>query len=320
MEEKGIHKEKQEKVSKVEATDSIDSKKVSDSVKKAPQDKKKANKKSKRKHSTLCVVLSSVISSIVVLVIATVSFYYYAGGAMSGKVTCTEAELDSPFAFYYYNSPQQVTPRQILDFFHEVDSAKRDDGTYNIPGANAITEYIKTRVCLEKAQRDGMTVNNADMEVAAVYYSHTKDYSDIANYQGISEDHAKQDMRERALFLKFECKEVSDILNNGITEPEVPSDDAMNTPTAAYADYIKKIVGDAWNSETNTWAEDDKTYSIYFDIDEFNGSEATYEQAELAYFLYCTDVVLQQNQDVSQQVSDKMEALLSDALLVLPNA
>lgn len=319
-EEKNVQKKEQDEVSKVEAIDSLDSKKEEGSSKKSTGDKKKASKKNKRKHSTLCVVLSSIITSIVVLIIVVTSFYYYAGGAMKGKATFTEAELDAPFAFYYDHCPHQVTPREILIFFHELESAKRDDGSYNVPDAQAITEYVQDRVCLEKAEREGMSVNDADMDVAAIYYAHSKDYSTIATNQDISEDQAKQDMKDRALFLKFECAEVCNILNDDTSAPEVPSDDAMNTPTAAYADYIKNLVGDAWNSETNTWNEDDKTYSIYFDIDEFNGSEATYGQAELAYFLYCTDVVLQQNETVNQQVSDTMEALLSDTLLVLPNA
>lgn len=319
-EEKNAHKEGYDEISNTAAVDSADSKNDADRAPNASKDKRQTSKKNKRRHSTLCVVLSSIITSVVVLVVVAISFYYYAGGAMKGKASFTEAELDAPFAFYYDYHPHQITPKEILQFFHELDSAKRDDGMYNVPDAQAITEYVQDRVCLEQAERDGITVNDADVNAAAIYYSHSKDFSGIAINQDISEEEARQDMQERALFLKFECAEVCKMLNDGTTLPEAPSDDAMDTPTAAYADYIKNLVGDAWNSETNTWNEDDTIYSIYFDIDEFNGSEATYEQAELACFLYCTDVVLQQNETVNQQVSDEMEALLSDTFLVLPNA
>lgn len=320
MKEKDVKKDEQDVVSEVEALDPEDAKDEAES-KETSKDaaKKESKKKNKRKHSTLCVVLSSIITAVAVLIIAGVSFYFYAGGGLRGKVVVSESELNAPFAFYYYHGPHQVTVKEVLEYFNEIDLAKTDDGMYYVPGAQDVTSFIQDMVCLNKAAEEGFTVNEAETNAAALYYNQTKDYSEIANDDEISEEDAKEDMQQHALFLKYECEQIASIADNGTVAPEVPSDADMETATSAYADYIKNLVGDAWNSETNTWSEDDATFSLYFKGNEFNGNEATYEQAELAYFLYCTDV-LAQEESVNQAISDMLAGFLAHTMVFLPNA
>lgn len=318
--QKDIKKDEQDVIEEVEASAPAHAK-VEPESKEAleGETKKEPKKKSKRKHSTLCVVLSSIITAVVVLVIAGTSFYFYAGGGLRGKVVVSESELNAPFAFYYYHGPHQITVKEVLEYFNEVDLAKTDDGMYYVPGSQDITSYVQDMVCLNKATEEGFTVNDAEANAAALYYNQTNDFSQIATNDDISEEDAKEDMQQHALFLKYECEQITSIADNGTVAPEVPSDADMETATPAYADYIKGLVGDAWNSETNAWSEDDITFSLYFKGNEFNGSEATYEQAELAYFLYCTDV-LAQEESVSQAIGDMMADFLAHTMVFLPNA
>jgi len=68
---------------------------------------------------------------------------------------------------------------------------------------------------------------------------------------------------------------------------ETTDEDAESTDTeeevahAEYAEYILSIVGDEWDSSTNSWADSSSYYAMY--LSDFDGETATYTQASAAY-------------------------------------
>ena len=111
------------------------------------------------------------------------------------------------------------------------------------------------------------------------------DMSTLASTYGLTEDQAKEIVRESAAMSKLKDKVVTTQAGDAPTAPETPADGNQDTANATYGAYIINLLGDEWDSTNNTWARQDGPYYAALKDETFSADSATYAQAQMAYYV-----------------------------------
>lgn len=232
-----------------------------------------------------------VVAAVVACVLGVLIGKFLLGGAsglVSGKSSLSEGELDSAVASYTYKGASKtVTARDVISQTTGLDAAKQDDGAYAMPSADAVVSFARTAILNDEVQAQGIQVSDEDMAAYAKDTLGTDDYSELANTYGMSEDEVKTIVRDSAGTKQLYDKVVGeqDTSATEPTAPTAPAEDAQDTPTAEYGKYIVDLLGDEWDSATNTWAREDGPYYAALKDQTFSADSATYEQAMTAYYV-----------------------------------
>ncbi len=213
------------------------------------------------------------------------------GGAMGGTVSenLTEDQLDQAVGSYTYNGAKHdITAREAIEAQYSLDAVKTDDDTYPAPSADTVLAYARNQILLAEAESRGIEVSEDEMSDYAEEMLKTSDYESIADQYQVTVDQAKQIVRENALVQKLYDQIVPDMPE--VPEaPEEPEESAEDEPTKAYADYIIKLAGDEWDAEAGTWASEGGPYQQALAGEDFSADGATYEQAQMAYYVAYQD-------------------------------
>lgn len=200
--------------------------------------------------------------------------------ALSGKTTLSETELDSTIATYTYNGEtHDITSREIIDEMGGTDEAANDDGTYNVPAAGDVVTYAQNQVILEDAEDRGLTATDEEVAELAEETFGTSDYETISSTYGYDEEY----IGVIATITKLRDAVVDVTVPDMPTAPDAPADGEEDVATAEYASYVIDLLGDEWDSETDTWARADGDYYATLSSYEFTSEAATYDVAEAAY-------------------------------------
>lgn len=236
------------------------------------------------------VKIGGVAALIIVAVVAAVIGYVIGsggfGGTGTGTATVGEGQLDTVIASYTYNgASHDITVRSAIESEYSLESAQNSDGTYSVPSAETIISTVRNNILVSEAESRGIEVSDDEMDQFAESVLGSSDYATLATQYGVTEDQAKEIVRERALIQKLYSQVVPEASTaTAPTEPTAPENGDTSTSSAEYAQYIIDLAGDEWDSENNTWASTDGSYYVALG-DAFTGDTATYEQAVTAYYV-----------------------------------
>jgi hypothetical protein len=238
-------------------------------------------------------------------------------GTLSGKTTITEAELDSSVGSYTYNgSTTQITARDAIEATSSLDAALQDDGTYEMPSADSVLSFARNAILNEEVAAKGITVSDEDMSTYATDALGTDDYASIASTYGMTEDQVKTVVRESAGVKKLYDQIVTTTTGDAPTAPESPAEGEEDTATAAYGEYIVNLLGDNWDSSTNTWANTDNDYYESMKDLSFSADSATYDDALTAYYV-AYSLYSQNASAASAEWTDYVNGLLANASITI---
>ena len=164
--------------------------------------------------------------------------------------------------------------RSAIESEYSLESAQNSDGTYSVPSAETIISTVRNNILVSEAESRGIEVSDDEMDQFAESMLGSSDYATLATQYGVTEDQAKEIVRERALIQKLYSQVVPEASTaTAPTEPTAPENGDTSTSSAEYAQYIIDLAGDEWDSENNTWASTDGSYYLALG-DAFTGDTA----------------------------------------------
>ena len=228
-----------------------------------------------------------IAGALVAVIVAGVSGYFLGSGGFGSKGVSApvfaEGELDATVATWKFKgASHKISAREAIESQYSLDRVKDEDGNYPAPSADAVLSYVRNRILLEEASKQGIELSDEDLSSSAEASLGTSDFSAIADQYGVSEDQAKQIVREQGTIQKLYQSVMDDApaMPKAPTEPESGDE---NEAKAEYAAYIIDLAGKEWDAEAGTWAKLDGAYATALAGEEITPESATYAQAQKAY-------------------------------------
>jgi uncharacterized protein YneF (UPF0154 family) len=263
----------------------------------------------------------AIIVAVACVVVGALLGYFVIGNLtsnqVSGKTTLTEDQLDTTVGTYTYNGKSYtISARDAITSSSSLDSAKNDDGTYNMPSASTILSKAQNGILSLEVEAQGIEVTDDDISSYATSTLNTDDYSSIASQYSLDEDSVKDILRQSCGVKKLYDQVVTTTVTTSPTAPTAPSDGNNDEATADYGAYIVNLLGDEWDSTNNTWARTDGPFYSSMSSMQFTSDSATYPQAETAYYV-AYQQYSQSSSNASTQWTDYVNGLLSKASITI---
>lgn len=228
-----------------------------------------------------------VAGALAAVIVAGVSGYFLGSGGFGSKGVSApvfaESELDATVATWKFKgASHKISAREAIESQYSLDSVKDEDGNYPAPSADAVLSYVRNRILLEEASKQGIELSDEDLSSSAEASLGTSDFSAIADQYGVSEDQAKQIVREQGTIQKL----YQSVMDDAPAMPKAPAEPESgdeNEAKAEYAAYIIDLAGKEWDAEAGTWAKLDGAYATALAGEEITPESATYAQAQKAY-------------------------------------
>lgn len=228
-----------------------------------------------------------IAGALVAVIVAGVSGYFLGSGGFGSKGVSApvfaESELDATVATWKFKgASHKISAREAIESQYSLDSVKDEDGSYPAPSADAVLSYVRNRILLEEASKQGIELSDEDLSSSAEASLGTSDFSAIADQYGVSEDQAKQIVREQGTIQKL----YQSVMDDAPAMPKAPAEPESgdeNEAKAEYAAYIIDLAGKEWDAEAGTWAKLDGAYATALAGEEITPESATYAQAQKAY-------------------------------------
>lgn len=228
-----------------------------------------------------------IAGALVAVIVAGVSGYFLGSGGFGSKGVSApvfaESELDATVATWKFKgASHKISAREAIESQYSLDSVKDEDGNYPAPSADAVLSYVRNRILLEEASKRGIELSDEDLSSSAEASLGTSDFSAIADQYGVSEDQAKQIVREQGTIQKL----YQSVMDDAPAMPKAPAEPESgdeNEAKAEYAAYIIDLAGKEWDAEAGTWAKLDGAYATALAGEEITPESATYAQAQKAY-------------------------------------
>lgn len=228
-----------------------------------------------------------IAGALAAVIVAGVSGYFLGSGGFGSKGVSApvfaESELDATVATWKFKgASHKISAREAIESQYSLDSVKDEDGNYPAPSADAVLSYVRNRILLEEASKQGIELSDEDLSSSAEASLGTSDFSAIADQYGVSEDQAKQIVREQGTIQKL-YQSVMDDAPAMPKAPVEPESGDENEAKAEYAAYIIDLAGKEWDAEAGAWAKLDGAYATALAGEEITPESATYAQAQKAY-------------------------------------
>lgn len=228
-----------------------------------------------------------IAGALAAVIVAGVSGYFLGSGGFGSKGVSApvfaESELDATVATWKFKGAlHKISAREAIESQYSLDSVKDEDGNYPAPSADAVLSYVRNRILLEEASKQGIELSDEDLSSSAEASLGTSDFSAIADQYGVSEDQAKQIVREQGTIQKL----YQSVMDDAPAMPKAPAEPESgdeNEAKAEYAAYIIDLAGKEWDAEAGTWAKLDGAYATALAGEEITPESATYAQAQKAY-------------------------------------
>lgn len=224
-------------------------------------------------------VIAVIVAAILGYVIGSDAF----GPKGVGSATLTEDQLDSVVATWTLDgATNKITARQAIESQYSLDTVKDENGTYPTPSADVILAYARNQVLLKEAEKRDVKIDDKELAAAAEDTLGTSDFATIASQYQVTEDQAKEIVRQQVTIQKLYKTIVKDA-PTAPAAPEEPENGDSAAVSAEYAAYIIDLAGKEWDKEAGTWASPDGTYATALVGEEFTADSASYAQAQKAY-------------------------------------
>ena len=224
-------------------------------------------------------VIAVIVAAILGYVIGSDTF----GPKGVGSATLTEDQLDSVVATWTFDgATNKITARQAIESQYSLDTVKDENGTYPTPSADVILAYARNQVLLKEAEKRDVKIDDKELAAAAEDTLGTSDFATIASQYQVTEDQAKDIVRQQVTIQKLYKTIVKDA-PTAPAAPEEPENGDSAAVSAEYAAYIIDLAGKEWDKEAGTWASPDGTYATALAGEEFTADSASYAQAQKAY-------------------------------------
>lgn len=228
-----------------------------------------------------------IAGALAAVIVAGVSGYFLGSGGFGSKGVSApvfaESELDATVATWKFKgASHKISAREAIESQYSLDSVKDEDGNYPAPSADAVLSYVRNRILLEEASKQDIELSDEDLSSSAEASLGTSDFSAIADQYGVSEDQAKQIVREQGTIQKL----YQSVMDDAPAMPKAPAEPESgdeNEAKAEYAAYIIDLAGKEWDAEAGTWAKLDGAYATALAGEEITPESATYAQAQKAY-------------------------------------
>ena len=236
-----------------------------------------------RNHGRLFIAIA-----VIAVVIAAIAGFIVGNGGIgakgTGSATLTEDQLDTTVATWSYKgATHQLSAREAIESQYSLDTVKGTDGTYPAPSASSIVTYVQNQILLADAESRGITVSDDEAAQSVEKTLQTSDWSEIAKQYGVSEDQAKEIVKQNTMVQKLYAQVVPDAATMP-TEPTAPADGNQDAASKEYADYIIDLAGDEWDKDKATWKDTDGAIASALKDQQFTVDSATYSQAMMAYY------------------------------------
>lgn len=234
-----------------------------------------------------------------------------------GKYTVSEEELDSALGTYTYDGTTvSVTVRDAIEESSSLEAAKRSDGTYELPSADAVLAIARNNILLEEASARGISATDEDTLSYAKDTLGTDDYTTIASSYHMSAEKVKEQMTRSATLRNLRKSVVT---TKAVKQPEAPvtaEEGQENEPSEEYASYVIGLAKDEWDANANTWAREDGPYREALRDYTISNDAATYAAAQAAYYVAQTQYAATEQQ-ISSEWTDFVNERLSNATVQL---
>lgn len=257
-----------------------------------------------------------IAGALVAVIVAGVSGYFLGSGGFGSKGVSApvfaESELDATVATWKFKgASHKISAREAIESQYSLDSVKDEDGNYPAPSADAVLSYVRNRILLEEASKQGIELSDEDLSSSAEASLGTSDFSAIADQYGVSEDQAKQIVREQGTIQKL----YQSVMDDAPAMPKAPAEPESgdeNEAKAEYAAYIIDLAGKEWDAEAGTWAKLDGAYATALAGEEITPESATYAQAQKAYAVAYQQYMLE-SQGVNAKWTSYVNELFGEA-------
>ena len=267
---------------------------------------------------TPVVIGIAVVCAIVGVLIGKFLLGGVGAGAVAGKTTVSEGELNNAMATYNYaGTTGTISVRDVITSSGTLDAAKDDQGNYKIPSADEALSFARSAIIEKEAEKRNLTVSDDDIKSYASEMLGSDDLESIASSYGMDVDTAKKLIKQSAMMKKLREQVVSDSdAGEAPTAPTKAADDQKQVPTAEYAQYIIKLAGSEWDSANNKWASTDGQYATALKDYTITNEGATYEAAQAAYNVAYQNYSVKQS-EITTKWTDFVNGLLSNASIQL---
>lgn len=257
-----------------------------------------------------------IAGALAAVIVAGVSGYFLGSGGFGSKGVSApvfaESELDATVATWKFKgASHKISAREAIESQYSLDSVKDEDGNYPAPSADAVLSYVRNRILLEEASKQGIELSDEDLSSSAEASLGTSDFSAIADQYGVSEDQAKQIVREQGTIQKL----YQSVMDDAPAMPKAPAEPESgdeNEAKAEYAAYIIDLAGKEWDAEAGTWAKLDGAYATALAGEEITPESATYAQAQKAYAVAYQQYMLE-SQGVNAKWTSYVNELFGEA-------
>lgn len=257
-----------------------------------------------------------IAGALVAVIVAGVSGYFLGSGGFGSKGVSApvfaESELDATVATWKFKgASHKISAREAIESQYSLDSVKDEDGNYPAPSADAVLAYVRNRILLEEASKQGIELSDEELSSSAETSLGTSDFSAIADQYGVSEDQAKQIVREQGTIQKL----YQSVMDDAPAMPKAPAEPESgdeNEAKAEYAAYIIDLAGKEWDAEAGTWAKLDGAYATALAGEEITPESATYAQAQKAYAVAYQQYMLE-SQGASAKWTSYVNELFGEA-------
>ena len=210
---------------------------------------------------------------------------------LSGKTTITADELDATVGSYVAGgTTYEITAQQALEATASLESQQNEDGTYPMPSAETILNVARNELLQAAVKSEGIEVSDAAIENYKAQVFSSEDVATLAETYSMTEEQFQQLLAEGAgVELLYEKVTGAGSKAGGEASvpalPPAPAEGEEDTPTAEYGAYIVGLLGENWDTSTDTWANHDNPYYATMANDVFSIEGATYAQAMEAYYV-----------------------------------
>lgn len=208
------------------------------------------------------------------------------GGELTGVTTITEEQLDGVVGTITQEGETiPMTAREVILSSSTLEDYANEDGTYNMPSADAVLSYARNTILNHAVEAAGITVTDEDVTAYAEEILGDSDIAAIAEQYGMDVETATTMIRESAGVRALYDQIVS---TDGLEPPVAPEqceEGKEDEPTAEYGAYVVSLLGDEWDAEANDWASQDGPYYAALSAESFTAEAATYNQAMSAYYV-----------------------------------
>ncbi len=212
-------------------------------------------------------------------------------------ISLQESELDQKVGSYTYNGKtEDVTAKMAIENATSLEAAKLEDGNYPYPTAELILAYVRTQVMNSLVAQNGITVDDAQIQEFIKHNFGEMSLADVAKQFNLTEEKAKQILTDSAGAFEL-SKKVSGGMPAEPQAPQAPEPGKETETTEAYAEYVKSLVGDAWDSEKNEWNPQGGNYYTALKDFSFDGKVADYNLAQAAYYVAYSDWTAQSKEN-----------------------